>query len=149
MVVVVLVVLGGLAGGAYALVHRQLDSDERVPAVTKFVEAWTSGKYNDMYALVDAPSQKANPKISFLADYRRANRSAGVTQVRAGKIGALRSDGTVHVPVTVETKDFGSLKGTLRLHAERERRGRGPGRLVAGIAPARAGEGRRGAQEVR
>ena len=62
-----------------------------MPAVTKFVEAWTPGKYNDMYALVDAPSQKANPKISFLADYRRANRSAGVQQVRAGKIGALRS----------------------------------------------------------
>jgi len=113
VIVVVLVVLGGLAAGAYALVHRQLDADERRPAVTKFVEAWTQGKYNEMYALVDAPSQKANPKISFLADYRRANRSAGVRRVHAGRIGDLRDDGTVHVPVTVETADFGSLRGTL------------------------------------
>ena len=106
-------VLGGLAAGAYALVHRQLDADERRPAVTKFVEAWTHGKYNEMYALVDAPSQKANPKISFLADYRRANRAAGVQRVRAGGSATLRDDGTVHVPVTVETADFGSLRGTL------------------------------------
>ena len=37
-----------------------------------------------MYALLDAPSRKANPKISFLADYRRANKAAGVEKVTIG-----------------------------------------------------------------
>ena len=118
-------VFGGLAAGAYALVHRQLDKDQRVPAVSRFVAAWTAGKYSEMYALVDAPSQKANPKISFLADYRRANRAAGVTGVRAGKIGALRSDGTVHVPVSVSTEDFGELKGTLVFKPSEDAQGEG------------------------
>ena len=60
---------------------------------------------------------KANPKISFLADYRRANRSATAEKVTIGRIGALRADGRVRVPVTVTTDDFGKLEGTLTFKA--------------------------------
>jgi hypothetical protein len=122
---VLVVVFAGAVAGAYALVRQQLDSDERLPAVTAFVDAWQRGDYNAMYALVDAPSQKANPKISFLADYRRANRAAGVTKIRHGRVGALRRDGTVAVPVTITTKDFGTLSGDLRLEPSEDAEGEG------------------------
>jgi hypothetical protein len=122
---VLVVVFAGVVAGAYALVRQQLDSDERVPAVTAFVDAWQRGDYEAMYDLVDAPSRKANPKISFLADYRRANRAAGVTKVRHGRVGALRRDGTVVVPVTVTTKDFGDLTGDLRFKPSEDAEGEG------------------------
>jgi len=122
---VLVVVVGGIAVGAYALIHHRLDKDERVPTVTAFVSAWTHGKYNDMYALLDAPSRNANPKISFLADYKRANRAAGVTRVRAGKVGPLRKDGTVHVPVTVSTEEFGELSGTIAFKPSEDADGKG------------------------
>ena len=83
----VLVVICGLAAGAYALVRAQLDDDERRPAVVAFTEAWERGDYEAMYRLVDAKSRQANPKISFLADYKRANRAATVEKVRVGKVG--------------------------------------------------------------
>ncbi len=70
-----------------------------------------------MYALLDAPSRKANPEISFLADYRRANKAAGVEKITIGTVGPLLSGGIVRVPVSVKTKDFGTLKGTLKFHA--------------------------------
>ena len=62
-----------------------------------------------MYALLDAPSRKANPEISFLADYRRANKAAGVEKITIGTVGPLLSGGIVRVPVSVKTKDFGTL----------------------------------------
>ena len=83
----VLVVICGLAAGAYALVRAQLDDDERRPAVVAFTEAWERGDYEAMYRLVDAKSRQANPKISFLADYKRANRAATVEKVGSARSG--------------------------------------------------------------
>ena len=121
----VLVVIGGLAAGAYALVRAQLDDDERRPAVVAFTEAWERGDYEAMYRLVDAKSRQANPKISFLADYKRANRAATVEKVRVGKVGPLLSEGIVKVPVTVDTDDFGPIKGELEFKASEDEEGVG------------------------
>ena len=112
-----LVILAALGYGGYEVVRAQLDTDERRATVEQFVRAWEKGDYEAMYALLDAPSQRANPKISFLADYRRANRAATAEKVTIGRIGALRGDGTVRVPVTVTTEDFGKLEGTLTFKA--------------------------------
>lgn len=109
--------LAGLGYGGYEVVRAQLDTDHRRETVEQFVRAWEKGDYEAMYALLDAPSQKANPKISFLADYRRANRSATVEKVTVGRVGPLLSTGTVRVPVTVTTRDFGKLKGTMSFKA--------------------------------
>ncbi len=130
----VLVVIGGLAAGAYALVRAQLDDDERRPAVVAFTEAWERGDYEAMYRLVDAKSRQANPKISFLADYKRANRAATVEKVRVGKVGPLLSEGIVKVPVTVDTDDFGPLKGELEFKASEDEARRGPRGLDARAA---------------
>ncbi len=125
IILVVLVVLGGLAAGAYAFVRAQLDDDERRPAVVAFTEAWERGDYDAMYRLVDAGSRRANPKISFVADYKRANRAATVEKVRVGKVGPLLSEGVVKVPVTVDTDDFGPLKGELEFKASEDEQGVG------------------------
>ena len=111
------VILAALGYGGYALVRAQLDSDERRATVEQFVTAWDEGDYEAMYELLDAPSRRANPRISFLADYRRANRAATVEKIKIGTVGPLLSDGTVRVPVTVETKDFETLKGTMTFKA--------------------------------
>jgi peptidoglycan glycosyltransferase len=117
LVVVSLVVLAAVVYGAYALISSQLHKDQRHATVEKLVTAWTKGDYEAMYPLLDVPSQRANPKISFLADYRRANRAAGMEKITLGTIGPLISGGIVKVRVTVKTKGFGSLKGTLTFHA--------------------------------
>jgi len=117
VVFIAVVVIAALAYGAYALIASQLHQDKRQDTVAEFTSAWARGDYEAMYALLDAGSRKANPKISFLADYRRANRAAGVQKVAIGTLGPLLSGGDVKVPVAVKTKDFGTLKGTLTFHA--------------------------------
>jgi penicillin-binding protein A len=116
-VFVALVVLAALGYGAYALISSQLHADKRRETVEAFTTAWAKGDHEAMYALLDAPSRKANPKISFLADYRRANKAAGVEKVTIETVGPLLSGGVVKVPVSVKTKDFGTLKGTVAFHA--------------------------------
>ena len=110
-------VIAGVAYGGYTLISNQLHTDQRRATVEKFVQAWEQGDQKAMYALLDAPSRKANPEISFLADYRRANRAAGVEKITIGTVGPLLSGGIVRVPVSVKTKDFGTLKGTVKFHA--------------------------------
>ena len=44
-----------------------------------------SGDYEAMYALLDRRSRQENPRISFLADYRRANRAAGTEKITIGR----------------------------------------------------------------
>lgn len=117
IVFVVIVVLAALGYGGYEVVKAQLDSDDRRATVEQFVRAWEKGDYERMYALLDAPSRRANPKVSFLADYRRANRAATVEKVTVRRVGPLLEGGRVRVPVTVTTKDFGKLEGTITFKA--------------------------------
>jgi peptidoglycan glycosyltransferase len=117
---VAIVVLAGLGAGGYALVRAQLDTDDRRAAVQQFVAAWARGDHKAMYRLLDRPSRAANPRISFLADYRRANSAAGVEKIGIGRLGPLLSGGAVRVPVTVRTKGFGTLRGTLTFRAREE-----------------------------
>src|SRR5262249_54102007 len=87
--------------------------------------AWVKGDYATMYGLLDAKSRAANPQISFDADYKRAMRAAGAQKIALGTLAPLGKDGTVAVPVTVPTKEFGSLKGTLTFHASEDAQGNG------------------------
>ncbi|HEX6025809.1 MAG TPA: penicillin-binding transpeptidase domain-containing protein, partial [Solirubrobacter sp.] len=119
------VILAGLGAGAYALVRNQLDDDERRPAVVAFVNAWARGDYDAMYRLLDRRSRQENPRISFLADYRRANRAAGTEKITIGRVGPVLSDGAVRVPVKVTTEDFGTLEGTMTFTASEDEQGNG------------------------
>ena len=142
-----------MAYGGYLLISNQLHTDQRRATVEKFVAGLGEGRPRRRCTrLLDAPSRKANPEISFLADYRRANQAAGVEKITIGTVGPLLSGGIVRVPVSVKTKDFGTLKGTLKFHAT-QTDDIAPRRLVAGAGapgPARGRGGpppqRRGAQ---
>ncbi|RKQ87324.1 cell division protein FtsI/penicillin-binding protein 2 [Solirubrobacter pauli] len=125
LVFTALVALGALGFGGYALARSWMDDDERRPAVIAYVDAWKRGDYEAMYRLVDAKSQKANPKISFIADYKRANDAATTEKVVPGTVGPLLSGGKVRVPVTVETDDFGKLRGEIEFSASEDEAGEG------------------------
>ena len=47
-----------------------------------------------MYALLDRRSRQENPRISFLADYRRANRAAGTEKITIGPSGRCSAAAT-------------------------------------------------------
>ncbi len=125
VIVVLVVVVAGVAYGGYSLLHKQLDPDNRRPAVEKFTSAWVKGDYATMYGLLDAKSRTANPQISFNADYKRAMKTAGAQKIVLGPLGPLAKDGTVRVPVSVPTKEFGTLKGVLTFHASEDAQGNG------------------------
>jgi hypothetical protein len=86
VIVVGLVVAAAAIYGGYALISSQLHKDHRHEAVEKFTAAWVKSDYRTMYGLLDATSRRLNPQISFLADYRRANKAAGVQKISLGKL---------------------------------------------------------------
>ncbi|HWK29767.1 MAG TPA: NTF2-like N-terminal transpeptidase domain-containing protein, partial [Solirubrobacter sp.] len=117
MLIVGLAVVLGVGYGAYLLIDSRLHQDERRATVETFTRAWAAGDHDAMYRLLDEDSRRAHPRASFLAAYRRADRGAGVKNVTVGAAGPLLSGGYVNVPVNVQTRDFGTLRGTIRFHA--------------------------------
>jgi penicillin-binding protein A len=113
---IALLVVAAIGGGIYLATRTVLKPDHRRDAVAKFVDAWKRGDQAAMYAQLDAASRKAYPRISFDARYRQAAKASGMTQLKVGRLSPLRKDGTVAVPVTVRTKTFGTLFGTLTFH---------------------------------
>jgi hypothetical protein len=104
-----------VAAGAVAYVvvsNRQ--PDPRRPAVERFAAAWARGDHAAMWRLVDTATQRAYPLRRFEATYRAADGAAGVSAVRVGRAAEPR-DGRVAVPVTVRTRAFGTLRGTVAM----------------------------------
>jgi penicillin-binding protein A len=87
---------------------------QRRAAATAFVRAWTHGDEASMYRQLTPTARAAVSQRAFLASYRSADRAAGSRAVRAGRIG-LERDGTIAVPMAVQTEDLGTLRGTVRL----------------------------------
>jgi transpeptidase family protein/penicillin-binding protein/MecA-like transpeptidase family protein len=74
-----------------------------------FVTAWTQGNYAQMYADVDAATRAKYSITAFADFYRNDLATATATGARVGE--AQRPhDGTVTVPVTVETSLFGVIQ---------------------------------------
>jgi len=67
-----------------------------------------------MWALVDDDTRKAYPLKRFNATYRAAERAATVAAVRTGPVREARGDRLV-VPVSVRTRNFGTLRGNVVL----------------------------------
>src|SRR3954447_25363160 len=103
------------AGGAVAYVVPGLRSaDPRRSVAQKFAAAWTKGDRRAMWHLVDADTKKAYPQKRFNATYRAAERAATVAAVRTGTVREARGDRLV-VPVSVRTRNFGTLRGNVAL----------------------------------
>lgn len=83
----------------------------------RFVTAWQRGDYAAMHDELTDDSQRATPVAEFTADYRRTAATATAESVIAGKVGKVH-DGVVAIPITVRTRLFGPVQGTLSLPFE-------------------------------
>jgi peptidoglycan glycosyltransferase len=109
----VLVLVLAAAAAAFAVVHRRHAAQERRrTAVEQFAAAWSERDYAAMWALTTTASRRADSRAQFTASYTDAARQATVTAIRTGPVGTL-AGGRAPVPVTVTTKLFGTLRGTL------------------------------------
>jgi penicillin-binding protein A len=114
-----LVVIVAAGVGAYYLVREQLKTDHRPAALRGFVAAWEKGDRAEMYRLIDAKSRSGNSQLAFARDYDRAYRAATVKSVDVGTLSPVK-DGVATAPVTVRTRYFGTLRGTMRFRVHEE-----------------------------
>jgi penicillin-binding protein A len=109
---VIVLLIGGAA--AVYLYTRHDETAKLDEAGQKFAAAWSKRDTKAMWATLSARSRREFPRERFAASYRAADRTATVTAVRAGPAREV-SHGRVRVPVTVDTRIFGTLKGTVTL----------------------------------
>jgi peptidoglycan glycosyltransferase len=84
----------------------------------RFASAWERGATGAMYRELDPDARSTYSPQRFASDYRIANREATVEKVDVGRIGKA-ADGRVRVPVAVQTKLFGTLRGQVVLPVTR------------------------------
>jgi hypothetical protein len=111
------VIIATLAALAIAVAGYLLLADHQPPEQTRaqdFVDAWARGDYAAMHAQLTDAARRRTPLREFTADYKKAAATATATALRPGKAGEP-VDGVVTVPVTVSTRVFGPVAGTLRL----------------------------------
>jgi len=114
--------LGGLAAVsmvAGAFVGSSTESaSQRVAG--DFAAAWQRGDLRAMHGLLSEPSSARFPIARFRRAYHRAAATATMTAVEAGDTEGV-ADGEVTVPVVVDTRVFGRLRGELHVPVSGER----------------------------
>jgi peptidoglycan glycosyltransferase len=111
--IVALVVLLAAGAGVFVYLHqRHAKEERRRAAVEQFAAAWSKRDYASMWKLTTAQAKRADSQAQFVASYRDAARQATVTAVRTGTPEQPKG-GTVRLPVSVGTRLFGTLRGTL------------------------------------
>jgi len=108
--------LGGLAAvslvaGAFVGAAAHTASER---AAEDFAAAWERGDFGAMHRLLSAQARERYPLRRFRRAYERAAATATVTSIDASDAEAFE-DGHVTVPVVVDTRVFGNLRGDLRL----------------------------------
>ena len=113
-----LVALAVAAFGAGILAGGLGKSDaERVAA--DFVAAWERGDFRSMHRLIEDGDRARAPLPAFRGAYERAAMTATAEAIDAGD---PREDGdSARVPVTVRTRIFGTVRGTVTLRVANER----------------------------
>ena len=112
--IVVLVLLGAVAGGVYLWRSHEDAAESRRKAAEQFAAAWQRGDHAAMWRELSPSAQAGTPARRFVTAYRNADRAAGVEAVKVGKPGPER-DGRIALPVAVRTDIFGTLRGTMTL----------------------------------
>jgi hypothetical protein len=114
--------LGGLAAVsmvAGAMVGSSTEStSERVAG--DFAEAWERGDMRGMHGLLSESSSSRFPMARFRRAYSRAAATTTLTAVDAGDTEGVE-DHEVTVPMVVNTRVFGRLRGELRVPVSGER----------------------------
>ena len=113
-VIGVLVVLVAIVGGVLVWRSHAGSSVARRDAAQRFAMAWSRGDWAAMWQMLTPSARAAYPQARFAAAYRGAEDTAGVRSLRIGAFGAEHG-GTIPVAVTVRTRDFGTLRGTIAL----------------------------------
>jgi peptidoglycan glycosyltransferase len=85
-----------------------------------FVAAWERGDLSSMHRLLTPAARSRYPLSHFKDKYRDAARTATLTAVDGGDV-EREADGAVTVPVVVETRIFGKLRGNLSVPVSGER----------------------------
>ncbi|HTN24630.1 MAG TPA: penicillin-binding transpeptidase domain-containing protein [Solirubrobacteraceae bacterium] len=79
-----------------------------------FAAAWARADYPAMHAELTSAARRATPLAKFIAQYKSAAATATTVRLLPGKAGKP-VDGVVSVPMTISTRVFGPVRGTLRL----------------------------------
>src|SRR4051812_21824142 len=111
---ILLALLAAAGAAAYVLHQRASDRAELRDAAVRFASAWERGATGAMYRELDPDARSTYSAQRFASDYRIANREATVEKVDIGRIGKV-AGGRVLVPVAVQTKLFGTLRGRIAL----------------------------------
>jgi hypothetical protein len=107
-------VLACAGGVGWVLLAREAATDRRHAAAERFATAWARGDHAAMWRLLTPQRRRDWPLAEFTASYRIAHEQATVEAVRPGPVGEVSGD-RVLLPVTVRTRLFGALRGTLPL----------------------------------
>ncbi len=117
--ILLVLALLALAAGAFLYLRSRDDGDDPSRATAqRFADAWAKGDLDAAYALTTARTQQEQPERLFRQSIRQSARAATVERIAVGRAGDPQ-DGAVPVPVTVETRTFGDLRGTIRFPVER------------------------------
>jgi hypothetical protein len=81
----------------------------------RFAAAWSHGDYRAMYADVDDATHRRITALGFAAAYRQAARTATETALVLRGRAHLQGDGSISLPVSVDTRVWGRLAEQLRL----------------------------------
>jgi len=123
---VVSLIAGLLAGAAVE------SGTER--AATRFADAWQRGDYRAMHRLLTPASRRQHPLADFRRAYRRAAATATATRIDPGDPEDVDGD-TVTIPVVVETRVFGDLRGNVAIPVSDERVTWSPRLVFPELAP--------------
>jgi len=100
-----------LAGGA-VVGALHVPAQERL--AERFARAWEREDYASMHRMLSASARTATPLPAFRLAYEETRATATATALTIGRTGSLE-DGAVPVPVTVRTRIFGVLTGSVPL----------------------------------
>jgi penicillin-binding protein A len=113
------VMLLALGGGAYAVVRgREAADDPSREVAQRFADAWARGELGRAWRLTSERTREQQPLAGFRESYGQSARAVTQTGVRVGQAREPRN-GRVDVPVVVETRVFGDLRGTISFPVER------------------------------
>jgi penicillin-binding protein A len=99
------------AGGIFFVVKGGGPSEQ--DTVVRFGHAWDARNYSAMRDEITGAGQDRLSGRAFAARYADAAETATATRVKTGK--PYRSNGTWQLPVTVTTRAFGPVRGTVAL----------------------------------
>jgi penicillin-binding protein A len=109
------IALAAVAFALGAIVGSGHGGSAGVDVAERFASAWSHGDYRSMYADVDDATHRRISASGFAQDYRQAARTATETALTLRGRARRQSDGTISLPVSVDTRVWGTLVERVRL----------------------------------